>query len=203
MKLVCGKCWGSLKAVDGVVEEGILERSNLAEIRSGFYYDSAFQKVVHLLKYNRAPIIAKRIADRLGGVVTASVNWKTANWITAIPLHRAKLRERGYNQSAEIGKALSAIVQIPFNAELVVRSVNTVSQTQMSSAADRVTNMQNVFQAKHPELLCDKTVILIDDVITTGATANACAGVLRSAGARTVLMLTAARPVFDATRTEK
>lgn len=193
--LICSQCWSGLKSVKGPVEYGILERSHIDEIRSGFYYDNILQSIIHYLKYNQAPGLAKKMAELVAPNLVNHPEWARADALIPIPLHKAKARERGYNQAEVIARHLSKLTGIPFWPDALIRKSNTVSQTKMKNAQDRIENMKNVF-----EIRCsvrEKSLILIDDVITTGATANACAQVLKHEGAHSVYVLSVARPIFN------
>jgi competence protein ComFC len=195
--LVCITCWNSLKRVEGVVSSGVVEFDFIDEIRSGVYYDQKLQTLIHHFKYQRALALANGFAAILSEIIALNSAWQIADYLIPVPLHKVKHRERSYNQSEEIAKALSSKVQIPCKTGILLRGVNTVSQTQMADARERVKNMTDVFMVAKPELLKDKIVILIDDLITTGSTANACARILKEQGTRKVYTLTVGRPYFD------
>ncbi len=110
--------------------------------------------------------------------------------IVPVPLHRRRLRQRGYNQSLELARHLGACWDIPVAPEWLVRNRETPQQTALSRQ-ERSGNMSGAFAWTGPAL-GDKRVALIDDVYTSGATANECAGVLKKSGAGTVEVLTLA-----------
>lgn len=194
--VVCSTCWGSLRVVDGVVTDGLMARDAMDEIRAGYYYDDSFRAVIHYLKYQGYSKLAEKIAIRLNYVLSQYSEWKADAVIVPVPMHRIKRRERGYNQAAEIARGLANLSGLPYREDVLLRRVNTVSQTKMSEAYGRVDNMQEVFCTSAGSNLSGIHVILVDDVITTGATANACARALKRAGAASVRVLTAGRPYF-------
>jgi ComF family protein len=106
------------------------------------------------------------------------------NWdkIVPVPLHRNRLRSRGYNQAALLAKEISAHVGIPVNWDDLKRVKNTVSQVHLSASARRE-NLKNAFDVSRESAFEGAKVLLIDDVVTTGATMNACARALKRAGA--------------------
>ncbi len=196
-RIVCEACWNQLRHVKGVVEEGIVERSYVDEIRSGVYYTASFETIIHHFKYQRAIILSEKFSEILAEIILNIPAWRSADWLIPIPLHLIKRRERSYNQSEEICKALSRRVPVPYRRDIVRRIVNTVSQTKMPTAAARVENMHEVFVVEKPSEIKAKTIILVDDLITTGATANSCARALKQAGADRVYVLTVARPMLE------
>lgn len=195
--LVCRLCWNSLRRVHGAVHDGVIEYDYIDEIRSGAYYDQKLQTLIHHFKYNRALALAEGFSIILSDVLSGNPDWLNADILIPVPLHKIKYRERTYNQSEEIAKALSGKVAIPCRADVLLRGINTVSQTKMDGAQERVKNMADAFTVVDAERIKGKKVILVDDLITTGSTANACARVLKEHGAKTVYVLTVGRPFFD------
>jgi predicted amidophosphoribosyltransferase len=102
-----------------------------------------------------------------------------------VPLHRSRLRERRYNQAALLAQAIAAHVPRPVALQALARRFGTPPQTGLDAGARRA-NLAGAFVVPHPPAIADRHVLLIDDVITTGATADACARALLSAGARRV-----------------
>jgi ComF family protein len=97
--------------------------------------------------------------------------------IIPVPLHPSKLKSRGYNQSELIACGISEILHLPLETALISRAVDTRSQTH-KSRYERWENVRHIFQCKDPGVLKNKHVMLVDDVITTGATLEACASCL-------------------------
>ncbi len=106
--------------------------------------------------------------------------------VTSVPLHREKQRQRGFNQSREIALRVAEEMGLPYE-ETLVRTVNTVSQTRLSYR-ERLRNMKGAFSLGKDVDVRGKRILLVDDVVTTGATMKECAAVLRSAGAKRVGM---------------
>jgi ComF family protein len=116
-----------------------------------------------------------------------------------VPLHKVRLRERGYNQSAWVCAGLSESLGIPILKNGLSRKRYTETQTG-KSGEERQKNTEDAFGMKHPERIQDQCVLLVDDVATTGSTINSCAGILKEAGARTVHGITLARPIMAFSR---
>jgi len=113
--------------------------------------------------------------------------------VTAVPLHRVRERERGYNQSELLGRALAFELGIPF-AQPVLRHQNTRSQTNLSRQA-RLDNLSGAFALRRNADVAGKRIIVVDDVFTTGTTVNEVSHVLKAGGASRVAVLTATRAV--------
>jgi ComF family protein len=173
----------------------------------------AFDRVRSLMRYDdasRDPLLAFKRADRLD-LVPAFARWALAagrdlageaDVIVPVPLHRWRLWQRRFNQSALIARALGRIAGKPVSCLALVRTRATPSQGDMPSAAARRRNVQGAFRVspEHTDELCGKCVLLIDDVFTTGSTIEACARALKRAGAARVLVLTLARVVRPVTK---
>jgi ComF family protein len=117
----------------------------------------------------------------------------TSNYsaIIPVPLHKTRRRERGYNQSEEIARALAKSLNLSLRSELLLRLRHTSTQTK-KTRTEREENMQNAFSC--PFQLKDEKVLLVDDVITTGSTVEACIRSLRQAGAGSVDVFAIAHP---------
>ena len=122
--------------------------------------------------------------------------------IVPVPLHRSRLRTRGFNQAEMIARELGERFRLPVVTRNLRRIVNTPPQTRALSSARRRANVKGAFALKRPRAFDGKSVLLVDDVLTTGATCSECAGLLKRAGAARVYvatvtrrMLTPARPI--------
>ncbi|MFQ5958709.1 MAG: ComF family protein, partial [Alphaproteobacteria bacterium] len=117
-----------------------------------------------------------------------------ADAVTPVPLHRLRLFARRYNQAALLGRELGRIAGVPFAPDLLVRTRHTRSQAGRSRRA-RFENVRGAFAVRRGEDVRGRRIVLVDDVMTTGATAGACAAVLKRAGAVRVDVLSVARVV--------
>lgn len=153
-------------------------------------YEETLKAVVHALKYDRRSTIARHLARRMqaaGGEVLDG-----ADAVVAVPLHRSRERERGFNQAREIARHLGLPV-----LEALARARKTPSQADLP-ATKRDANVRGAFVLTPRVMVVDLVIVLVDDVSTTGATLNACAAPLLEAGAKEVRALTAARATLRA-----
>lgn len=139
-------------------------------------------------KFRHAPWLAPVFAREM-----LSVFPDGHDLLVPVPLHKSRLRERGYNQSLLLVKELHRLTKIPYGTQLI-RSRPTSHQTGLSRTA-RLDNLHNAFKVKKPEQIQGKSIILVDDVFTTGATLRACAAALKQAGAENICGLTIASGV--------
>ena len=154
-------------------------------------FSGAMADAVHLLKYSDNRSLAGTIAGLMAETIGRDREYLAADMIVSVPLHPARKRERGYNQAQLLAEGLGRLIGIPAPDGLVVRTKHTATQTTMGREQRR-RNVEDIFRAKRPEAIAGKTVILIDDVLTTGATIGACGQSLLNAGAQQVFALTAA-----------
>jgi ComF family protein len=161
--------------------------SRVARGRAIGAYDGPLRAIVHALKYDSRRSVARPLAALLAEHGRDLIDG--ADVAVPVPLHRARMRARGFNQAAEIARHLP----IPM-AHTLVRVRATLSQTDLPAGA-RHRNVHGAFAPHRRARVDGAIVLLIDDVSTTGATLDACAEVLLAAGAREVRALTAARVV--------
>lgn len=149
-------------------------------------FTGSLMKLLKTLKYQSG----KNLAPFLGKMLCQHLIIPPADLISFIPLHRNKLHLRGYNQGQEIALELGKILQIPVK-NLLEKKENTKAQAQIKNQQERLLRMQGLFQvrAKYKNLITGKRIILIDDVLTTGATLNAASRTLKEAHAKTIIGL--------------
>ena len=132
------------------------------------------QKLIHQLKYEGGESVGVFLGKQLGYALKESSFFSNINYIIPVPLHPKKENLRGYNQSNYIAKGIQEILQIKVNTKVLIRTENTDSQTRKKRFS-RWGNMMNSFALKMPEKLIGTHILLVDDVVTTGATLEACA----------------------------
>lgn len=137
------------------------------------------QHLLHQLKYNNQPEVGIRLG-RLFGSELKNTN-SGLDLIVPLPLHSSRQRSRGYNQSAKIAEGLSQSLEIPFSSTVCSRLKKTESQT-TKTKAERWENVDAAFLVKDENAIRGKRILLVDDVITTGATIEACGRQLLKAG---------------------
>ncbi len=149
-------------------------------IRSPFLFTGLIREAVHQFKYGNLRAIASFLAWMLYDYMTQ--NPITGDVLVPVPLHRKRWRERGYNQSALLAGELSKLCGLPVMANSLKRRSIIITQAKSHSVIERRKNVEDAFYCIDPAI-SGKRVILIDDVSTSGATANSCAAALKMAGA--------------------
>lgn len=151
-------------------------------------------EIIHAYKYRRALWFEPFLGDLLAQKARPQLAAEPWDWIVPVPLHPTKQREREFNQAERLAARLSDATRIPLNSTFLRRVLPTRTQTRLSRE-ERQANVRHAFAAARGRELKGKRIVLIDDVFTTGATTNACARVLREAGAGEVCVWTVARGV--------
>lgn len=136
------------------------------------------RRVMHLMKYGDQPSIAYHLALEAAREYINSDFFDGIEVIVPIPLHKKRIRSRGYNQSEYIARAISHVTGIPVDTSHVERVKNTHQQA-LQNKEGRQTNVKNAFMVNHPEQMYHKHILLVDDLITTGETIKACMQAMR------------------------
>ena len=159
--------------------------------RAPWPYAGAVQDAIRRFKYQRRWRIGRWLADDMSLTARASLPLAEVSAVLPVPLHWLKRRLKGWNPAEELAAAVARSLDKPCRPSALRRTRWTATQTRLGWRA-RSRNVRAAFAAR-PRLVRDQTILLIDDVLTSGATADACALALRQAGARRVFVLTAAR----------
>ena len=133
-----------------------------------FEKDSKYQNALHKLKYNNRKEVGTQLG-RVYGYHLKNSRFNTIDAILPVPLHKKRFRKRGYNQSEMICQGLSLALSKPVLTEPVIRNVHTKSQTK-KNRYNRWLNVEGIFKCVQPEAIEGKHILIVDDVVTTGAT---------------------------------
>lgn len=184
----CIQC-GDKVAADDLCARCRISPLQIERIRAAVYFEGALREAIHHLKYKGRTALVKPLGNLM------ATHWQQhpmpADVLVPVPLHAARLRERGYNQAALLARELAQRVELTVNEKTLVRKRATAPQVELS-ARERRENVHDAFCCCD-DGLAEKRVLLIDDVCTTGATLEACALALRESGAHSVQALTLAR----------
>ena len=179
-EILCPNCLLKISRPDTPYLNGVHIAAN--------YQDLVLKKALWMLKYQGVKQLAKPLAELIRERI-----WKkleTENWLVVpVPLSKNKLRHRGYNQAELIAKELSDNVR----ADILFKKFHTKSQVEVKNKEERLANIIGSFEARNPEKIKGKKIILIDDVLTTGATMSEAKKVLKQAGAKKVIGVVVAR----------
>jgi ComF family protein len=173
---VCARCLSEEAPADGCL------RHPHDRVHAAFVYDDAVATLVHAIKFGSRPNLARVVAPAIADALPA--RWRRPALITAVPLHPTRRRERGYDQAGALAESLADTLGAPFSGALLERTRETRAQSSLGPAARR-RNVRGAFRVRHPGWVAGRRVLVVDDVLTTGATLVEAMGALRAAGART------------------
>lgn len=160
---------------DNPVEKRFWGKVPVYRATSYFFFQkgSSFQKVLHILKYKGNKEIGELLGKYAAIDLSDSPGFTSVDLIIPVPLHPQKLKSRGYNQSEWIGKGISAILNKPMDTTTLLRVRENATQTK-KTVYERYENTEGIFQLSNNSVLESKHVLLVDDVLTTGSTLEAC-----------------------------
>lgn len=196
---LCQQCWNSIPLITRsnhlYCDTGskLLVNGVVADLVSVFVFEKqgAFQALAHALKYDGFQSAGRMIGGTLGEQI---IDWNiNADVLVPVPLHKAKFRERGFNQAECIARGIADRTGWRVEPGALIRKRYTETQTKLDSA-ERQKNMEDAFAVpfRKTSVIRGKTCMIVDDVITTGATIISCADALLASGARTVIAASAA-----------
>ena len=198
-RLVCVRCRNFLPKTgyeqneDNPLAQLFYGKVRLKAVTACFFFskEGKVQHLIHELKYKGNADAGIFLGQELGKSIKEALLFQDIDYLIPVPLHPKKKKQRGYNQSTLIAQGVSEVTGIPVDESFLVRQVNTATQTHKSKE-ERWQNVKDIFEVRHLEQLEGKYVLLIDDVLTTGATLEACALKLSAVPDITISCATAA-----------
>lgn len=185
-KRICSRCYLKLPYTcfalekENVVEKIFWGRVPVEAAMALLYFNKGnkVQRILHQLKYKGNFELGIDMGILAGNELKSSARFSDIHLITAVPLHSQKKKQRGYNQSEMFAKGIAKVTDIPTDFSVIERTIYTQTQTQ-KSRLERLNNVEKAFFLPNPEKIKNKHILLVDDVITTGATLEACAACLQ------------------------
>ncbi len=201
-QFICLNCLTTLPATgfekidENTIEKIFYGRLNLQYATAGFYFtkQSLIQHLIHLLKYKSNKEAGFFLGKLLGQQLLASAKFNEVDAIIPLPLNAKKIILRGYNQAEIIAQGISEIYKKPVLNNVVDRVVYTTSQTK-HSRVERWQNMKGIFEIKDVNAIINKHILLVDDIVTTGATLEACGNIILKNGCKALSIATVAYTV--------
>lgn len=184
----CARC-GCAVAAGGLCTRCRTSPLQIECIRSAVYFEGVLREAIHRLKYSGCTALVEPLGDLMAAYWIQHP--MPADVVVPVPLHAARLRERGYNQAALLAREMAHRVGLALDEQTLIRRRATAPQVELN-ARQRSENVRDAFHCSG-DGLAGKQVLLVDDVCTTGATLEACAVALYEGGARSVRALTLAR----------
>lgn len=190
----CGKPFLTETTRDHVCGNCLTQKYSFNVVRALGRYEGALEKIIHNFKYKQKFSMIHILRFLLDHISNHDIIFSSYDLLIPVPLHRSRLRRRGFNQSVLLGNILKEKYRLPLGTTILRRAVPTLPQVSLPVQARKV-NMQNAFTVKKPQSVKGKSILLLDDVYTTGATINECARALKKSGAARVDGFVIARAV--------
>lgn len=199
-KVICDECWHALPLYDNSQDvfkalRIAAQDCGLQNILSAWEYCDAVETIIHEMKYFRKKCLSAKIGTEMARVMQQNQGYGRVDLLIPVPLHRTRLRDRGFNQSLLLAREISLALGMPVLTDVLVRKRNTRPQSNLGPG-ERRKNVDGAFEVTKAVSLVGKVVVLVDDVLTTGATLAACARTLHRSKARRILGITAAKTVL-------
>ncbi len=181
-KYVCMKCWFDLPVTRfgddqyNKTAQLFWGRVQIEHTVSWFHYKkgSRYQELIHAVKYKGLKELGLLAGRKFGETLVESGAFDTVNLIIPVPLHKRKLRKRGFNQSEWIARGISEALEKPISAGNLYRKIHSQTQTR-KNRFERWLNVEEIFDVKDATQFENQHILLVDDVVTTGSTLEACA----------------------------
>lgn len=162
-----------------------------------FYENGIVQQIIHHLKYKKQEQIGAFLGDWYGQILKKNNHLTFIDMVIPVPLHRKKLKKRGYNQVALFAKIIAHHINAEYASTILVKSTNTQTQTKKSRIS-RLQHHKELYALSNDSLLENKNILLVDDIITSGATIEICAKtILKAKGVKVYLTSMAVVPQFQ------
>jgi ComF family protein len=189
---ICGQPFPSGATEDHLCEDCLRKRPFYETVWAPYRYEGAILEAIHQLKYASKSLVADALGPLLARFTEKRISTREAVLAMPVPLHPRRVRERGFNQSLLLARHVSRRLHIDLDFLSLRRVRYTPPQTRLARK-ERKQNVRGAFELRTRDRVKKKTILLVDDVVTTGNTLNECARILRRGGASRVIGLSVAR----------
>lgn len=188
---ICDECEKTIEFVQEDIYFNIPERTFFSDVIAPFYYSGGVKKCILGLKFQGLAQNADILAEYMVDAVKTDYNDKNFDMVVCVPLTKRKKRKRGYNQSDLIAKKIAQELNLDYEEKILLRAFEKIEQKKLTKN-ERLYAILSAFELKDNLKIKGKTILLCDDVVTTGATLNECSKVLVEGGAKEVYCVTGA-----------
>lgn len=187
----CGKGIPELKAFCAECQKG--SNYYFTRVWATCHYDGVLRECIHTLKYRGKVRLARPLGQLMADFAMNHLNSSSMDMIIPVPLHPSKKREREFNQAELLSQGVSKALHLPIVTNNLKRIRPTHPQSNLKGKEDRLKNIRDAFKLTFPPKLTGKSILLIDDLFTSGSTVNECSRTLLDGGAQDVVVLALAR----------
>lgn len=205
MPYICTNCWQDMQFleppwcdicgtpdVNRLCDACAISPPRYGKLRSIAFYHTTLQQAIHLFKFERKKGLSKHLIQLINAHIPSDCSMAAYDFILPIPIHKKRLRERGFNQATLLANGIAKAEEVPVLGDVLVRKRHTVAQ----SSLDRESRQHNIigaFEVRNPYIVRGKRLLVIDDVFTTGATIREAVSELWTADPAEIDVLTLAR----------
>ncbi|MDE0425859.1 MAG: ComF family protein [Candidatus Poribacteria bacterium] len=202
---ICADCWHDVQFLEppwcdicgtpdvrGLCDECATAPPRYGKLRSIAFYQTTLQDAIHLFKFEKKQVFAEHLIHLINAHIPIDCCIADYDFILPVPIHKKRLRERGFNQATLLAKGIAQTEGVPILTDTLVRHRHTVAQSSLGMEA-RQHNITGAFEVPNPEVIRDKRILIVDDVFTTGATIREAVNELWKADPAEVDVLTLAR----------
>ena len=202
---ICANCWQDVQfieppvcdicgipGIDGLCDECAISPPRYGKLRTIAFYHKSLQQAIHLFKFEKKRVFAKHLIQLINAHLPSDCSVAEYDFVLPIPIHKRRLRERGFNQATLLADGVAKAEGVPVLTETLVRKRHTVAQSSLDREA-RQQNIVGAFEVRNPDVIRGKQLLLIDDVFTTGATIREAVSELWTADPAEIDVLTLAR----------
>ena len=205
MPYICADCWQDIQFLEppwcnicgtpdikGLCDACATSPPRYGHLRTVALYQTTLQEAIHLFKFEKKKVFAQHLIQLINAHIPADCDVATYDFILPIPIHKKRLRERGFNQATLLANGIAAAGGVRVLTNTLVRKRHTIAQSSLDKEA-RQQNIVGAFDVLEPDIIRDKRLLVIDDVFTTGATIREAVSELWTADPAEIDVLTLAR----------
>ena len=202
---ICNDCWKDIQfleppwcdicgtpGIDGLCDECATTPPRYGKLRSIAFYQTTLQQAIHFFKFEKKKVLARYLTQLLNAHIPLDCPIAEYDLILPVPIHKKRLRERGFNQATLLANGIAKAEGVPILTNTLVRKRHTVAQSSLDREA-RQQNLTGAFEIQNPETIRGKRLLIFDDVFTTGATIREAVSELWTADPAEIDVLTLAR----------
>ena len=202
---ICNNCWQDIQfleslwcdicgipGVDGRCDTCAISPPRYGKLRSIAFYQTTLQEAIHLFKFEKKKVLVQHLIQLVNAHMPLDCCIADYDFVLPIPIHKKRLRERGFNQATLLANGIVEAEGVPVLTDMLVRKRHTVAQSSLDREA-RQQNIVGAFEVRDPDIIRGKNLLVIDDVFTTGATIREAVSELWTADPAEIDVLTLAR----------
>lgn len=202
---ICNNCWQDIHyleppwcdicgtpGINGLCDTCAITPPRYGKLRAIAFYHTTLQQAIHFFKFEKKKVLAQHLIQLIEAHIPLDCSISAYDFILPVPIHKKRLRERGFNQAALLANGIGKSAGVPVLTDTLIRHRHTVAQSSLDREA-RQQNLIGAFEIRNPEIIRDKRLLIFDDVFTTGATIREAVHELWTADPAEVDVLTLAR----------